>query len=170
VNDAAELPMAAGSLPGDELLAIEFLDARGADGNARKYRAMFIDGRIFPLHAAISRQWKVHYFTADMADHPAHRSEDAAFLDDTQAVIGRKAMLALARIRDTLALDYGGIDFGLSPSGDVLVFEANATMVVNPPDADERWAYRRPAVNAILDAAKAMLLRKAAPPSLRKAG
>ena len=90
VYNADELPAAAGSLPGDELLAIEYLDARSEDGNARKYRAMIVDGQIYPLHAAVSRQWKVHYFTADMADNPAHQSEDAAFLDDMQSVIGLK--------------------------------------------------------------------------------
>jgi len=77
------------------------------------------------------------------------------------AAIGHRAMAALERIRDDLDLDYGGIDFGLSPDGDVLLFEANATMVVNPPDADERWAYRQPAVARILDAARGMIMRRA---------
>jgi glutathione synthase/RimK-type ligase-like ATP-grasp enzyme len=170
LNDAGELPRAVDGLPGDEILAIEYLDARGRDGNVRKYRAMFVDGQIFPLHAAIARQWKVHYFTADMADDSAHRLEDAAFLHDMESVVGPKAMTALARIRDTLGLEYAGIDFGLSASGDVLVFETNATMVVNPPDADERWAYRRPAVDKILDAVKAMFIRMAAPAKMKRAG
>jgi hypothetical protein len=60
-----------------------------------------------------------------------------------------------------LDLDYGGIDFGLSPAGDVLLFEANATMVVNPPDGDERWAYRRAAVTTILDAVRTMIRGRA---------
>jgi hypothetical protein len=38
-----------------------------------------------------------------------------------------------------------------------LLFEANATMVVNPPEPDERWAYRRPAVERIVAAARSML-------------
>jgi Tetratricopeptide repeat len=170
VNDASELPAAAASLPGDELLAIEYLDARRGNGSARKYRAMIVDGQIYPLHAAVSRQWKVHYFTADMADNPSHRSEDAAFLGNMQSVIGRKALVALGHIRDALSLDYAGVDFGLSASGELLLFEANATMVVNPPEADERWAYRRPAVRKILDAVIAMITRKALTASIRKAG
>jgi glutathione synthase/RimK-type ligase-like ATP-grasp enzyme len=170
VNDAAELQPAAYALPGDELLAIEYLDAREDDGNTRKYRAMIVDGRIYPLHAAVSQQWKVHYFTADMADNSAHRSEDAAFLTDMSAVIGSKAMLGLRYIRDALSLDYGGIDFGLGANGEVLLFEANATMVVNPPDAGERWDYRRPAVSKILDSVNAMILRKATPTPRQKAG
>ena len=161
VNTPDELPAAAAALPGDELLAIEYLDARGRDGAARKYRAMIVDGKIYPMHLAISAQWKVHYFTADMADNPQHRAEDAAFLDDMQGVIGARAFAALERIRDTLGLDYGGIDFGLGDTGEVLLFEANATMVVNPPEADARWAYRRAGVARILDAVTAMILRRA---------
>ncbi|MGH6682993.1 MAG: tetratricopeptide repeat protein [Pseudolabrys sp.] len=160
VESAIDLLAAAVSLPGDDLLVIEYLDARGDDGNSRKYRTMIIDGEIYPLHLAVSRQWKVHYFTADMTDHADHRVEDAAFLDDMPAVLGSKAIAALERIAGELGLDYGGIDFGLSPAGEILLFEANATMVVNPPDSDERWAYRRPAVTRILDAVRTMILSK----------
>ena len=161
VESASELPAAATGLPGEELLAIEYLDARGIDGNIRKYRVMMIDGEIYPLHLAVSREWKVHYFTADMADHPTHRAEDAAFLDDMTRVLGSKAVVALRRIGRRLGLDYAGVDFALSPAGDVMLFEANATMVVNPPDVDERWAYRRKAVTKILDAARVMILDRA---------
>jgi glutathione synthase/RimK-type ligase-like ATP-grasp enzyme len=73
-------------------------------------------------------------------------------------VLGERAMAGLARIQATLALDYAGIDFGLSTAGDVLLFEANATMVVNPPEPDERWAYRRPAVERISAAVRRMLM------------
>ncbi|HEX3859655.1 MAG TPA: tetratricopeptide repeat protein [Pseudolabrys sp.] len=170
VKTAADLSAAAASLPGDELLAIEYLDARGRDGNARKYRVMIIGGRIYPLHLAISRQWKVHYFTADMADDSDHRSEDAAFLGDMAAVLGGKAVTALERIGGELGLDYGGVDFGIGPDGDVLLFEANATMVVNRPESDERWSYRRAAVTNILDAVRAMILSRITDTQRRNAG
>lgn len=162
VESAAELPAAAAGLPGDDLFVIEYLDARGNDGNARKYRVMIVDGQIYPMHLAISRQWKVHYFTADMADRPDYRIEEAAFLGNMPEIIGKKALTALEQIGRELDLDYGGIDFGLSPAGDVLLFEANATMVVNPPDMDERWAYRCSAVGKILDAVSVMILGRAA--------
>jgi hypothetical protein len=118
---------------------------------------MMIGGCLYPLHAAISSHWKIHYFTAEMADHPEHRAEDAAFLEDMAAVLGIPAMEGLARIQLALGLDYAGIDFALSAAGDVLVFEANATMVVNPPGADARWDYRRAAVERILAAVREML-------------
>ena len=61
-----------------------------------------------------------------------------------------------------LGLDYGGIDFGLNQHGEILLFEANATMVVEQPDADERWDYRRAAVERIHAAVRRMLLASAA--------
>ncbi|HEV8013938.1 MAG TPA: tetratricopeptide repeat protein [Stellaceae bacterium] len=152
---------AAAALPGDALLAIEYLDARGADGLARKYRVMIIDGALYPLHLAISQDWKVHYFTADMAADAAYRDEERRFLADMPSVLGPRAMAALAAIGRALRLDYAGVDFGLRVDGALLLFEANATMVINPPDPDPIWDYRRAPIIAALDAAKRLLLAKA---------
>ena len=165
VEAADGLPAAAAGLPGDELLAIEYLDARGKDGSARKYRVMMIAGQLYPLHLAISRNWKVHYFTSDMADKPDHRLEEADFLRDMWATLGDKAFAALERIRDALGLDYAGVDFGVGPDGDLLLFEANATMVIAVPSADERWAYRRAAIDRILGAVVAMIIDRSGQPS-----
>jgi tetratricopeptide (TPR) repeat protein len=157
VESPEALAGAVAQLPGRELTVIEFLDARGADGKVRKYRVMMIDGRLYPLHVAISSHWKIHYFTAEMAENAAYRAEDAEFLENMPGVLGPGAMEALGHIQAALGLDYAGIDFGLSAGGELLLFEANATMVVNPPEPDERWAYRRPAVERIFAAVRRML-------------
>jgi tetratricopeptide (TPR) repeat protein len=157
VETPEALAGAVAELPGKELTVIEFLNARSADGKVRKYRVMMIGGKLYPLHVAISSHWKIHYFTAEMAGQPDHRAEDAEFLENMPEVLGPRAMEALAHIQATLGLDYAGIDFGLSADGDLLLFEANATMVVNPPEPDERWAYRRPAVERIFAAVRRML-------------
>jgi hypothetical protein len=96
-----------------------------------------------------------------MADDPAHREEERCFLDDMPAVLGPGAMTALAGIAETLGLDYAGIDFALTRDGSVLVFEANATMVINPPEPEPIWNYRRRAVADVLNAAKSLLVRRA---------
>ena len=162
VESAPELPAAIGEFFPDasttpELLAIKFLEARGADGFVRKYRVMMINGRLYPLHLAIADQWKIHYFSAAMQDNPAHRAEEARFLNDMPSVLGNKAMTALACVQEALALEYAGIDFGLSSNGELLLFEANATMVVEMPDGDSRWDYRRQAVERIHAAIREML-------------
>lgn len=161
VESFEALPRALAELPGEELVVMQFLDARGPDGKTRKYRVMMIDDQLYPLHCAISSHWKIHYFTAEMADNPEHRAEDAAFLEDMRGVLGPVAMNALEGIQSVLGLDYGGIDFGLNAKGEVLVFEANATMVVNPPARDARWNYRRPACERIYAAVQKMLMERA---------
>ena len=143
------------------MLAIEYLDARGDDGMARKFRVMFIDGRIYPLHLAVSRDWKVHYFSADMARSADFREEERRFLCDMPGVLGPRAMEALTRVAAALDLQYAGADFALARDGSVLLFEANATMVVFPPGPDPVWDYRRAAIETALEAARRMLDRRA---------
>jgi len=172
IESPVELAAAVAQLPGEgrpeaEVLAIEYLDARGADGCARKYRVMMVGGKLYPLHLAISQDWKIHYFSADMADRADHRAEEAEFLANMPGVLGSKAMNALERLQEELGLDYGGIDFGLGRSGDVLLFEANATMVVEQPSDDERWDYRRAAVERIHAAVRDLLMNAAAGPRRR---
>ena len=161
VERADDVRPALDELPGHELLAIEYLDARSEDGKCRKYRAMMIDGRLYPLHCAVSSNWKIHFFSAEMADSAEHRAEDAAFLADMPAVLGPRVMAALHAIQSELGLDYGGIDFGLDRQGNLLLFEANATMVILPPGAEAKWDYRRPAVERVCRAVHAMMMARA---------
>ena len=161
IENAGQLGDAVSRLPGERLTAIEYLDARGPDGKARKYRAMFVQGEILPLHLCVSHDWKVHYFTSAMADNAELRREEECFLHDMHGVIGAKGMAALAAIRDRLGLDYGGIDFALGKDGEILLFEANATMIIIAPGPDPRWDYRRAAIARVEDAVRTMLLQRA---------
>jgi Flp pilus assembly protein TadD len=155
-----QLAQVVATLPGDELFVIAYLNARGPDGNARKYRVVFVDGRPYPVHLAISSHWKIHYFSADM-HRPEHRAEEQAFLDDMPAALGSGVMRALEAVNGALGLDYAGIDFGLDAQGNVLVFESNATMAVYPPAPDDRWNYRRSAAERVFAGVRAMIAAKA---------
>jgi lipoprotein NlpI len=161
VQSLAELSAAAGQIPGDDLCLIDQLDARDSDGYFRKLRVMIIDRKIYPLHLAISRHWKIHYFKADMADSPDNRRVDEAFLNDMPRFIGPRGMAALERINAALDLDYGGVDFAVNADGDILFFEANATMVMVPLSGHPKWDYRRPAFDAVFTAIRAMLIGRA---------
>jgi len=162
VERAADLATAATGLPGQELTVIQFLQACDTDGKVRKYRVMMIDGQLYPLHKAVSRQWKVHYFSAHMAHSPEHRAEDAAFLEDMPGVLGPRAMQALKQISLALGLDYAGADFSLGPGGEVMLFEANATMNVPKPENGPEWDYRRAPVDRIYAAVRDMILQRIA--------
>jgi hypothetical protein len=56
---------------------------------------------------------------------------------------------------------YPGIDFCLNQDGEILPFEANATMVAKQPDKDPCWDYRRAAVERIHAAVQDLLLIRA---------
>lgn len=68
-----------------------------------------------------------------------------------QTFLGGRATRALHAIAAVWGLDYLGIDFDVASDGRVLVFEANATMVV--PIIDETMRpTRREALEAIREA------------------
>jgi len=160
VRTRADLAGAVESMPGEAVFVIQALDARGPDGMCRKYRVMLVRGRIYPWHLAISSDWKVHYFTAAMAEQEFYRAEERRFLDDMESVLGTRAMTALERLRQRMGLDYAGLDFGLTPDGEVLVFEANAAMTINAPPPGRIWDYRRSSAAAVQDAVVRMLSGK----------
>lgn len=160
VETPSALADAVSGLPGQNLLVMELLDSRSKLRDNHKFRVMFVDGVLYPLHLAISKNWKVHYFSADMEIQPEYRALEEAFLNDMPAFLGDKAMKALDSIRQVLGLDYGGIDFAIAPNGEVLLFEANATMVVHRPENIEKWAYRQAAAEQILDAVRTMLINR----------
>ena len=161
VENRRELATALDMLPGEALLAIEFLDARSRDGLYRKYRVMCIGGALYPVHMAISAHWNVHYFDSDMDKNAQYRKEESFFLNDFSACLGADAISALQHIGRTLSLDYCGIDFGMDRQGNILLYEANATMVINPPTHEERWNYRRTAINGALAAARNLFTDRA---------
>jgi glutathione synthase/RimK-type ligase-like ATP-grasp enzyme len=67
-------------------------------------------------------------------------------------------MRTLAAIGQRLGLDYAGIDFSVLPDGRVLVFEANATMLVHAEADTSPLAYKNAAVATLRQAFSAMLV------------
>ncbi|HEY5350775.1 MAG TPA: hypothetical protein VIJ64_13605, partial [Candidatus Lustribacter sp.] len=53
---------------------------------------------------------------------------------------------------------YGGIDFGRDATGNLLLYEANATMAVFPPPPDEHFAYRRAPVANVIAAIRQLVV------------
>jgi tetratricopeptide (TPR) repeat protein len=137
-------------------------DYRSADGCFRKYRVIFIDRQPYPYHLAISTHWLVHYFSADMLGQAGKQAEEARFLADPVAVLGAPAWQALHEVGARLALDYAGIDFALLADGRVLVFEANATMLVHREPPGSQLAYKNAYVQTLQQAFAAMVQRRLA--------
>jgi len=75
-------------------------------------------------------------------------------------VLGPRAMAALGRIQTALGLDYAGADFSLGRNGEVLLYEANATMTAPMPEKDAKWDFRKPAVERIHAAVREMIFAR----------
>jgi glutathione synthase/RimK-type ligase-like ATP-grasp enzyme len=68
-------------------------------------------------------------------------------------------MDALRTIAARIGLDYFGVDCGRDRSGNLVVFEVNASMLVHGEDGE--LAYKDPFVRRIKTAFNAMLARRA---------
>lgn len=73
-------------------------------------------------------------------------------MEDPAAVLGVKLMQAVLEIGQRLDLDYAGIDFTILPNGELLIFEANATMLVHKVRQDGVLAHKNSHVQRIADA------------------
>lgn len=136
-----------------------FVPYAGPDGFYRKYRVMFVDGAAFPYHAALDERWMIHYHRAPMAEHAWMRAEEERFLRDPGAVFPGWTT-TMPAIAAALGLDYAGIDCTRLADGSVLVFEADAAMLVHGNDPPGRFGYKRPAFDRIAAAFGALLERR----------
>ncbi|MBV8663792.1 MAG: hypothetical protein JO107_11875 [Hyphomicrobiales bacterium] len=64
-------------------------------------------------------------------------------------------------LAEALGLDNFGVDFALAPDGRLLLFEANAAMVILDPPEDPMWGYRREAIADARAAVRAMTVNAA---------
>jgi tetratricopeptide (TPR) repeat protein len=157
-RSAAELDAAP---TGTDAYLTAFHDYRSADGFYRKYRMIFVGRRPHAYHLAIGPHWMVHHQSARMADDPSRIAEEMSFLQDPGAALGERAMVAIRAIGERLDLDYGGVDFSLTADGQVLLFEANATMLTHLEPADGPFAAKNPFIAPILQAFRDHLTARA---------
>lgn len=158
VESVDALQTAVASLPGAVYVS-DFHDFRLADGYYRKYRIIFVDRQPYPYHLAISDHWLVHYATANMLSAPWKLEEERRFLEDPASVFGEAGMVAIRAIGMALDLDYAGMDFTLLADGRLLVFEANATMLVHPEESVAAFKFKNPYIQRIFDAVELLLQR-----------
>ena len=159
LEDAAALAAFLAAHADHDRYVIDYIDYRSADGFFRKYRFLFIGEEILPYHLAIGDDWKVHHASTDMANQRWMQDEEAAFLAEPGAVFTTSHDQALRMIRERIGLDYFGIDCGLDESGNLVVFEVNASMLVHEDNAE--FPYKDPSVRAIKCAFDAMLRERA---------
>ena len=158
VGDAATLSTWLASIKAPLYYVTPYVDYRSVDGYFRKYRFLFVDDQVLPYHLAINETWKVHHATTGMIDHTWMQDEERTFLEEPRRVFSEAQFDALLAIRERIGLDYFGVDCGVDRSGQIVVFEVNACMLVHGRNA--AFPYKTDAVNRIRDAFHAMLRRK----------
>ena len=82
-----------------------------------------------------------------MADRQWMQQEEEAFLNNPAAHFNSVHYQALRTIQQRIGLEYFGIDCGLDRSGDLVVFEVNASMLVH--EHNEEFPYKAPFVHRI---------------------
>lgn len=152
LNDLTELSAWLDAQTAPELYVTRFVDYRGPDGLFGKQRVVFIQGRAFASHMALSEHWIVHYLSAGMAESAEKRAVERRWMEtfDTDFAIRHgEAFAALCR---HIGLDYFGIDCAELPDGRLLVFEVDVAMVVHDMDSAETYPYKKVAMRKLFDA------------------
>jgi hypothetical protein len=112
----------------------------------------------YACHLAISPRWMIHYYNAAMAEHQWMRDEEARFIGDLGTVFTGTPAEALREIAAAIPLEYFGIDCAIAPDGRLLLFEADAAMLVHGTDPPDLYPYKRAGFQRIQQALNAFLL------------
>lgn len=135
---------------GAELYIFPFVDFSSADGLFRKYRVAMIGGQPFLNSLVTGAHWNVH--ASSRIWNEAAIAEERDALDGFETGLGARLRPQLAEIHRRLGLDYFGLDFALTRAGEMLIFEANATMEFLGPSTLEPniWARSGAAIKTAL--------------------
>ena len=95
-----------------------------------------------------------------MADHQWMRDEEARFIADMDAIFTSRLAEALREISAAISLDYFGIDCAIAPDGRLLLFEADAAMLVHGTDPPGLYPYKRAGFLRIQTALDALLAER----------
>ena len=156
-NNIGEAVAALG--PGEHI-ATEFVDFASADGLYRKYRVYFIGDKLILRHMIVSDVWNVHVKdrTRFMSEHRELVAEERALFENDEpfSPAVRKVFDA---VRERMPLDFFGMDFAFAQDGQLVLFEANATMNFFPlwPTQDPQFIYLTKCLDPATDAFRELL-------------
>ncbi len=162
IDKANQIDSFLARVPSESFYLTAFHDYRSADGYWRKYRLVFVDRAIFPYHLTIGHDWKLHYYRVDMTEQAWMKPEEEAFLADWRSVFDGPRGEAITEVARRLDLDFAGIDCAIGADGNVVLFEANPTMLVHLSELPVDYPHKHRYVPRIFDAFGTMLVRRAA--------
>lgn len=134
-----------------DFIMTEFVDFQSEDGLYRKYRLWSFGGQTIFRHMVVSDTWNVHVKDRlrFMADRPNLVAEERRLLERPEGAFPPAVHAAFDAVKDRMGLDFFGMDFGITRAGNMVLFEANATMsffpLEHPPVFDYLAKIRAPA-------------------------
>jgi hypothetical protein len=161
LDDAAAIARYLAERSEQEFFVSRFVDYASEDGQFRKYRLAFVDGRPYAGHMAIADRWDIWYLNAGMTESLAKRLEEETFMRTFDTGFARRHHSVLTAMAQRIGLEYFTIDCAENKNGELLVFEADNTAVVHNMDSPEMFPYKPPQMRAIFAAFAAMLSRHA---------
>lgn len=161
IKDAGSLSKYLAVLPDEHFYVSQFVDYQSADHQFRKYRITLIDGVPYPSHLAISSNWMIHYFNADMAGSQAKRNEEARFFANFETGFRARHENALRRIDKLVGLELVSIDCAETLGGKLLIFEIDNAAIVHALDDPAVFPYKPPAMQKLFTAFRGLLQDRA---------
>jgi Flp pilus assembly protein TadD len=135
-----------------DFFVTDFVDSRGRREFYRKIRAAIVRGEIIIVRADYDVHWNVHGRKSDervafYLKNSHLLAEENQLCQDPAAEFGKSVLQALQTICQRIPLDIFGVDFDVDPNGQLVFYEANATMnlfstarkeVPHPPAPEDR--------------------------------
>jgi len=164
-HDRAGLEEAIRRLESPQFYIIAYLGQPRMHQCFRRMRAAFIGGQPIVIRADYARDRIVRSrFVISLGvyhDHPDLVQKADAIIRAPRAELGEKPMATLEAIGQAIPLDIFGLDFDVDDDGNVVFFEANATMGLMTP-APDPFPYPPEATQRLTHALDQLLHRVAA--------
>ena len=153
----AETPADLYKLPIERLqrpIAVEFIDVRNRDdGLYRKYRYVVVGDEGTTLHMHMTVDWITRGGNCERTESQIEEESDFLQIEPRECRLFQKA-------RKALGLDFIAFDYGFTPEGELIVWEANPFPLLHFPEKEHRM-YRRPALERMLVSLVRLYVQKA---------
>jgi glutathione synthase/RimK-type ligase-like ATP-grasp enzyme len=128
------------------------------NGLYTKYRFIVVDGEVFIRHVIFSDQWKIQGEEGRvyMKEHPELQKKAEDTMRNFETDLKPHIQPLVTQIHTRIGLDYFGIDCSLDTSGDMLVFEINASMYLKA-SATRDDSFHQPYIEKIQNALVEMI-------------
>lgn len=113
-----------------EVYLIDYTDTKRSDDLYWKYRAFLVGDTLYPGSVIASKSW-ISNRAAAKKDPELLRmmhEQQESYTKNPRRIIGEQAWIKLERAIANTGLEYCGVDYGLSASGEPVIFETNPAM------------------------------------------